>query len=323
LGTGHGELREETLPPVQEGDVLVESVYGAISRGTETLVFQGRVPAAEFERMRCPHQAGEWPGPVKYGYCNVGRVVQGPPALLGRLVFCLYPHQTQYVVAAQAVVPVPDEVPPERAVLAANLETAVNALWDACPQLGDKVTIVGAGTLGCLTAYLAARVPGVEVQLVDSNDGRRALAAALGASFARPDGAERERDLVIHASASEAGLRTAFGLCASEGTVLELSWYGDRAVVLELGGAFHSRRLGLRASQVGTVSPRARSHWTHRKRLELALRLCADPALERLVTEEGRFETLPQTLERLSRPDADVLCHRVVYGRRDGAQSAR
>ncbi|HEX2671478.1 MAG TPA: zinc-binding alcohol dehydrogenase, partial [Polyangiaceae bacterium] len=205
---GRGELRSEPLLPPGTGEVLVRAQYSAVSRGTESLVFHGRVPVSERQRMRCPHQAGEFPGPVKYGYSSVGRVLAGNVELLGQTVFCLFPHQSAYVVPASAVLPVPEAVPPERAVLAANLETAVNAVWDAAPRLGDRVSIVGAGVVGCLCAYLLARHPGVSVELVDLRPERAEIARAFGASFALPEEARRERDLVVHASGREAGLRT-------------------------------------------------------------------------------------------------------------------
>jgi len=319
LEPGRGELRSEPLPTPAGGEVLVRTLYGAISRGTESLVFQGRVPVSERVRMRCPHQVGEFPGPVKYGYSSVGRVEAGSAELVGQLVFCLFPHQTAYVVPASAVLPLPPGVPPERAVLAANLETAINAVWDAAPLLGDRATVIGAGVVGCLCAYLLARHPGVEVELVDVRAERAAIARALGASFALPEQAQQDRDLVVHASGSEAGLRTGLTLAGREATVLELSWFGAAEVRLPLGEAFHVRRLSLRSSQVGTLSPRARARFDHRARLSLALDLCKDPLLERLIDTETRFEDLPAAMAELTLPTSSArglglgLGHRLRY----------
>ncbi|RYF32838.1 MAG: zinc-binding alcohol dehydrogenase, partial [Comamonadaceae bacterium] len=248
----------------------------------------------------------------------VGVVEQGPPALLGRAVFCLYPHQTHYVVPAASVHPLPDGVPPARAVLAANMETAVNALWDAAPRVGDRIAVVGGGTLGMLVAWLAARVPGAQVQLVDMQPGRRAIAQALGVEFALPQDARAEADLVIHASGRSAGLATALQLAAFEATVLELSWYGAQPVAVPLGEAFHARRLTLRSSQVGHVASAQRARWSHRRRMELALSLLTDPALDCLITDVAPFATLPEVLARLAGPDAgDVLCQRIDYPQRE------
>jgi NADPH:quinone reductase-like Zn-dependent oxidoreductase len=310
---GKGELRSEQLAPPAAGEVLVRALYGAVSRGTESLVFHGRVPVSEYQRMRCPYQVGEFPGPVKYGYSSVGVVEAGSSALQGRTVFCLFPHQSAYVVPEHAVLPVPSAVPPERAVLAANMETAINAVWDAAPRLGDRVTIVGAGVVGGLCAYLLGRHPGVAVELVDVRSERAEIARVFGASFALPEDAQRDRDLVVHASGSEAGLRTSLQLAGTDATVLELSWFGDVPVSLPLGAAFHVQRLCLRSSQVGTVSPRARARFDHRARLALALELCQDPLLDHLIDGESRFEHLPESLPELLKPGGGKLCHRLRY----------
>jgi threonine dehydrogenase-like Zn-dependent dehydrogenase len=299
-GPNHGEIRAEPLPPLQDGNVEVRTRYSGISRGTETLVFRGEVPPSEYQRMRAPFQAGDFPAPVKYGYISIGDVVQGPPELLGRTVYCLYPHQTRYRVPAAAVHPLPDGVPPERAVLAANLETAVNGLWDAAPRLGERIAVVGAGTLGCLCAWLAARVPGCAVELIDANPNRAPVAAALGARFRLPADAAPDADLVIHASGNPAGLATALGLAGFEATVLELSWFGTRDVPLPLGQAFHQRRLTLRSSQVGSVAAAQRARWDYRRRMALALGLLTDPALDVLITGEDGFEDLPSVMAWLA-----------------------
>jgi threonine dehydrogenase-like Zn-dependent dehydrogenase len=262
--------------------------------------------------MRCPHQAGDFPFPVKYGYASVGRVIAGASTLAGKHVFCLHPHQTAYVVAEEAVVAIPEGVPPERAVLAANLETAVNALWDSPPQVGDRVTVVGGGVVGCLVAYLAGKTAGADVELVDVSAERGRTADVLGVRFALPDAASRERELVFHATGRAEGLRTALHLAGQEATVVELSWFGRGDVALPLGEAFHVRRLTLRASQVGSVSPNARGRFTHRKRLELALALLTDPALDALIDGESAFEDLPRTMAELARAPGP-LCHRVRY----------
>src|SRR5690348_6578172 len=277
---GHGEIRPVTLPEPGRGDVVVRTVRSGVSRGTETLVFRGGVPQAERARMRAPFQEGDFPGPVKYGYLSVGAVEHGPPELRGRTVFCLYPHQTAYVVPAGAVTVVPDDVPPSRAVLAGTVETAVNALWDAPPLVGDRVTVVGAGMVGCSVARVAARVPGVTVTLVDVDPTREAVAQALGLEFALLSDAESDQDLVVHTTATAAGLQTSLALLAPETSVLDLSWYGDREVRLSLGARFHTDRLGIRASQVGTVSPARAGRRSTTDRLRLALDLLRDPAFD-------------------------------------------
>jgi threonine dehydrogenase-like Zn-dependent dehydrogenase len=305
---GVGELRTVRLPARGDADVLVRTLFSGISRGTETLVFRGQVPPGQYGTMRAPYQEGDFPAPVKYGYLNVGVVVEGP--LAGRTVFCLYPHQSAYVVPASAVLPVPDGVPAGRAILAGTVETAVNALWDARPLLGDRVSVVGAGMVGCCVAALLARIPGVDVQVVDADPGRAPVAAALGAGFARPADATGGRDLVVHASATAAGLQRSLELLAPEGRVVELSWDGDREVTLALGGAFHSGRLSISSSQVGTV---ARPDRTYADRLGLALELLRDPAFDVLITGESAFEELPGVLAGLAAGTLPALCHRIRY----------
>ncbi|MFJ3223498.1 zinc-binding alcohol dehydrogenase [Streptomyces sp. NPDC086783] len=310
---GHAEIRESALSAPTGEEVLVRSLYSGVSRGTETLVFRGGVPESQYGAMRAPFQEGDFPGPVKYGYLSVGEVEEGPAHLLGRTVFCLAPHQTRYVVPASSVTVVPDDVPAGRAILAGTVETAVNALWDAAPLIGDRVAVVGGGMVGSSVAALLARFPGVRVQLVDANPARAEVARAIGADFALPEDAAADRDLVVHASATDAGLARSLELAATEGTVLELSWYGDRRVGVPLGEAFHSRRLVLRSSQVGSVSPARRGSRGYADRLALALELLADPAFDALITGECAFEELPDVLPRLASGEIAGLCHRVRY----------
>ena len=311
---GLGEIRPVSLPEPGRDDVVVRTLRSGVSRGTETLVFRGGVPASQYAAMRAPFQEGDFPGPVKYGYLNVGVVEHGPPQLHGRTVFCLYPHQTAYVVPAGAVTLVPEGVPAARPVLAGTVETAVNALWDAAPLVGDRVAVVGAGMVGCCVALLLSRFPGVQVTLVDVDPSRAEVADALGVHFALPADAAAGRDLVVHTSATSAGLQRSVELLAAEGTVVELSWYGDTEVSLSLGGAFHSRRLGIRASQVGTVSPARSGRRTTADRLVLALDLLRDPAFDALVTGESRFDELPDVMARLADGSLPALCHTISYG---------
>jgi len=310
---GRGEIRSERIEASLADAVIVRAVYSGISRGTEALVFRGRVPASEYQRMRAPFQAGDFPAPVKYGYASVGRVERGPHDLHDRHVFVLYPHQTKYVVPACAVHVLPANVPPARAVLAANIETAINALWDARPQLGDRVVVVGAGTVGCLVAWLAARVPGCDVEIVDVNRGRASIAALFGARFATPEAASENADVVFHASGSASGLDLALRVAGFESTIVELSWYGDESVPALLGGAFHARRLTIKSSQVGAVAASQRSRWDSRRRMELALALLADPVLDALITGESEFDDLPALMTQLAAGPGDTLCHRIRY----------
>jgi len=307
---GNSEIRPVELTDPGPDEVLVRTLFSGVSRGTETLVLRGGVPENQHEVMRAPFQEGDFPWPVKYGYLNVGVVETGPADLVGRTVFCLYPHQTNYVVPVSAVTLVPDAVPAARAVLAGTVETAVNALWDAAPLIGDRIAVVGAGMVGCGVAAVLAKFPGTKIQLVDTDPTRAAVAAALGVDFALPQDAEEGCDLVVHASATEQGLARSLELLVPEGEVIELSWYGDRRVSVPLGEFFHSRRLSVRSSQVGTIGRRNR---TYAQRLALALDLLADPVFDALITGESLFDELPDVLPKLADGRIPALCHRIDY----------
>jgi threonine dehydrogenase-like Zn-dependent dehydrogenase len=311
---GAGEIRPVSVAEPGPDDVLVRTIRSGISRGTEVLVHRGGIPPSQYTAMRAPFQEGNFPGPVKYGYLNVGVVERGPAHLQDRLVFCLYPHQTAYVVPATSVALVPEGVPAARAVLAGTVETALNALWDAPPLIGDRVSVVGAGMVGCCVARLLARVPAVEVTLIDVDETRAEVAAALGVGFATPADAAGERDLVVHTSATSAGLQRSIDLLAAEGTVLEMSWYGDAAVTVSLGGVFHSRRLAIRASQVGMVAPARRVTRTTADRLAVALDLLRDPAFDALITGTSSFDDLPEVMAQLAAGTLPALCHTISYG---------
>jgi len=312
-GPGAGALRDEDIPEPGGDDVLVRTLYTGISRGTESVVFRGGVPVSERGRMRAPFQAGEFPGPVKYGYLNVGVVEQGDPTLVGRTVFALYPHQSAFVVPSSKVFVVPDDVPPRRAVLAGAVETAVNVLWDAAPLVGDRVGVIGAGMIGCSVARLLRGIPGLDVVLVDVDGSKAAVADRLGVAFAHPDDAPRDRDLAIDVSGAEAGLQVALESVVTEGEVIEASWFGDRAVRLDLGGAFHSRRLTIRSSQVGMVSPRRRGTRTTGDRLALALRLLSDPAFDALLTGSSPWRELPAVMAAVADGSSTGLCHTIDW----------
>ena len=313
VAPGKAEIRSEPMGPLPAGHVRVRATLSALSRGTERLVFSGRVPESEFERMRAPFMSGAFPFPVKYGYAMVGRIEEGPARLKGRLCFALYPHQTVFNLPAENIVLLPEGLAPERAVLAANMETALNAVWDGQPGPADRIAVVGAGVLGLLVARLCAQMPGTEVTVVDINPERDAIAAKLGAAFTTPDKAPDNCDIVFHTSASATGLATALRLAGDEATVLELSWYGADEVKVPLGDVFHSRRLKLISSQVGKVAPSRRPRWDYRRRLTAALDLLKDPALDALIAPAISFKDLPAKLPGILTPTSGVLCQLIRY----------
>ena len=321
-GPGEGAILPATYDHCSAADadrtaVSVRALYSGVSRGTESLVFNGRVPPSEYDSMRAPFQEGDFPFPVKYGYASVGRVISGPETLAGQSVFCLFPHQDHYQVPAFAVVPLPPGLPESRAVLAANMETAVNGLWDASPRVGERIAVVGLGVVGLLVAWLANRIPGTRVTAVDTNPQRKVVANSLGLNF-QTQCQQDDHDLVIHASGHPKGLETALALAGQEARIIEMSWYGAQPVPVSLGRAFHSRRLTIRSSQVGNLHPEQRPRWRHRDRMALALELLRDDVLDCLISSETTFESLPEVMPALAgnRADgmaSDTLCHRILY----------
>jgi NADPH:quinone reductase-like Zn-dependent oxidoreductase len=311
---GRTELRPVTLPPVGPQDASVKTLWSALSRGTERLVFEGRVSTTESARMRAPLQEGDFPYPVKYGYCAVGLVEEGPSGLRGRTVFALHPHQDRFVAPVSLLAPVPEGVPPRRAVLAANMETALNALWDSGAGPGDRILVVGVGVVGLLVGYLAARLPGAEVTMVDIDLSRQAIAREFGCGFRKPLDASGDADVVFHTSATAPGLACALSCAGQEASVVEMSWYGDAPVAASLGLDFHGRRLKLLSSQVAQVAPSRRPRWTHRRRLDKALALLADERLDALLSEEVPFADLPDELPRLLAPGAPGVATLIRYG---------
>lgn len=313
VAPGRAEIRGEKLPVLDTGNARVRAMYGALSRGTEALVLAGRVPASEFQRMRAPFMGGNFPFPVKYGYSLVGRVEAGPADLIGRDAFVLHPHQDLFDVPTGAVVVLPGGIPPRRAVLAANMETALNAAWDGAPGPADRIAIIGAGVIGALVAFLCTHLAGADVTLVDIDKGRAEIARLMGASFATPEAAPTNCDLVVHASATASGLATALGCAGDEATVLDLSWYGTGDVAAPLGAAFHSRRLRLISSQVGQVAPTRRPRWTHARRLAAAVALLADDRLDALLAPPVAFRDLPTRLPDILKPESRLLCPLIDY----------
>jgi NADPH:quinone reductase-like Zn-dependent oxidoreductase len=314
-GPKAGEIRPTAVAQPGADDVVVRTLRSGISKGTELLVFANRVPESQYQLMRAPFMEGNFPAPVKYGYCNVGIVESGPPDVLGRRVFSLFPHQDRFVVPVSAAIPIPDSVPSARAVLAAQLETAVNCVWDAELKIGDRVAVVGLGVIGGLVARLASRVPGVEVTAFDTNVQRHVTAEALGVGFSPPEAGSPPDgfDVVFHTSAAAAGLQLALELGGFEARIVELSWYGDTPVQVGLGEYFHSRRLRLISSQVGSLPASQKGRWTLRRRLELAIALLADPVFDLFLSGHSPFAELPRTMQKLADEGSGVFCHSIVY----------
>lgn len=296
------ELRREALPAAGPGDLRVRAIASAVSHGTEMLVYRGQVPSQM--PLDLPAVRGDFDFPIKYGYASVGWVVQVGARVegfaTGDLVFVHHPHQTEYVVPATAQqgpepVRLPPELPPEHGVFLANVETAVNVLLDAAPRLGERVVVFGQGVVGLLLTQLTRQAGAGLVIAVDPFSLRRELARAAGADVVlAPDenlpttirdltgglGA----DLVLEASGNPAALDQAIAATAFQGTVVVCSWYGTKPAAIDLGGAFHRRRIRIVSSQVGSIDPTLQARWSFRRRLDLARDLLSTLTLTPLIT---------------------------------------
>ncbi|AWB35797.1 dehydrogenase [Orrella marina] len=316
VSPGQAEIRTEDLEnPEDPGEqtCLVRAVYSAISRGTESLIFHGRVPASEYERMQAPFMGGKFPFPVRYGYCHVGQVIQGPSYLLGQYVFSLSPHQTLLRHQSSALVPVPPSVSPKRAVLAANMETALNAVWTGKPCASDRIAVVGAGLIGLLVAYLCRDLPGAQVTVIDPQPSRASVCKQLGLNYCETTEGTDNCDVVFHASATAAGLSSALALAGNEASVVELSWYGDQTVPVALGQAFHSQQIRLISCQVGHIESSHAPRWNYRRRLTAAMSMLSDPCLDALLETPIPFESLPEEISSIFKPGSDRLCQVIQY----------
>ncbi|MEP1443670.1 MAG: zinc-binding alcohol dehydrogenase [Hyphomicrobiales bacterium] len=315
---GLGTLKTVKLPALAANEILVDSLYSGISRGTESIVFNGKIPKSEWQAMRCPHQNGDFSFPIAYGYAVVGKVIaigSGITKLFaGETVFVLHPHQENIIIAEDMARPIPENVPANRAVLSANMETALNAVWDANLEAHHKVSVVGGGVVGLLTAYVAAQDSSTPVTLIDINPNKQKIAEKLGLNFALPKNAKDGQDVVFHTSANGAGLQTAINLLAFEGQVIEMSWYGDKPVQLSLGGPFHSKRLKIVSSQVGHIAPPKRATHGYAERMAEAMQLLVDPALDHLLEEAITFNALPDALPDIFSSDSETLCQLIKYG---------
>ena len=312
-GPFEGQVKRVAIDISEPEDVLVQTLYSGISRGTESLVAGGLVPESQYQAMRCPFQDGEFPFPVKYGYANVGCVEEGPEHLLGRTVFSLYPHQTRFRLPVGALNVIPDSIPPGRAVLVANLETALNGIWDSGIAVGDRVYVLGAGVVGALTAWIAANIPGTDVTLLDIDEGRQSIADQLDINFDTPGRARREADIVFDCSGAPSALARALELAGFEAVITVMSWFGSTEVALPLGEAFHSKRLLLRSSQVGRIGGGRQVRWNHKRRMAKAIDLLQSPELDALISDESPFRELPNVLPSIARGQTDTLCHRIRY----------
>jgi len=309
----HAEILKERLPLLKPGWCKLQTFFSAISPGTERLVYSGDVPENLRQEMKCPYMGGEFPFPVKYGYSLIGKITEGPKQSIGKIVHVLHPHQDQCIVHMEDTFPIPPRVPPPRGTLASNLETAVNAIWDSNVTIGERALLIGFGIVGSLVARLLSFIPGVQLQVVDTNPSKITLAEKMGFEACNPEKVSGNFDLAFHASGSSDGLQLAIDKVGCEGRIIELSWYGTDKVSLSLGGTFHSQRKTIHSSQVSTVSPRQRPRWDRRRRKSLVFKLLERPEFDSHITHSVPFTKLPDLYGKLKAYPTEGLSYLVRY----------
>lgn len=315
---GHAEILEERLPRLRPGWCRLHTLFSAISPGTERLVYSGEVPEDLHREMRCPYMGGKFPFPVKYGYSLVGKITEGPEDSIGSVVHVLHPHQDQCIVRTEHTFPIPPQVPPSRATLASNLETAVNAIWDSEVTIGEHALIIGFGAVGSLVARLLSFMSGIKLEIVDANPSKIALAEKMGFKACDPGSVSGNFDLAFHASRSSDGLQLAVDRVGFEGRIIELSWYGTNKISLSLGGTFHSQRKAILSSQVATPSRRQRSRWDHARRRSLVFELLERSEFDSHITHSVPFGGLPDIYNKLKAHPTEGLSYLVKYHEKTG-----
>jgi 2-desacetyl-2-hydroxyethyl bacteriochlorophyllide A dehydrogenase len=289
---GRVELREGAAVSVQEGQVRVRGLRSGVSQGTELLLFKGEGPTPFDPSLDTP---GTPTYPRRYGYAWVGEVTESRAAAVqvGTRIFGLLPHGDEHVVHAARLRALPDDVPAERAVLAANLETALNVVWDAGVALGDEVVVLGGGVVGSLVGHVA-RLGGAQARVLEPSEPRRRAAQRLGLDAVSPESAgSKLADIVVEASGNPAALDQAISLAREEGVVAVASFYGERVAAVRLGSEFHRRRLSLKASQVSRLPPSRAPGWSFERRFGLVARLLADSRLDALLERPLPFAEAP------------------------------
>ncbi|MEM9277847.1 MAG: zinc-binding alcohol dehydrogenase [Pseudomonadota bacterium] len=309
------------IPEIKAENVLLKTLFSGISRGTESLVYAGKVPESEWKRMRCPFMSGSFAFPVTYGYACVCEVIglgeKTSGLKPGDRVFVLHPHQDIFSVPESSCNLLPPSIPTSRAVLSANMETALNAVWDAEISGNPFCAIIGAGVVGLITAHAVRKVAGLDPVIFDLKPEKERHATEMGFRFINSSGIDKTEiqdfELIFHTSASAGGLQSAIDMAAFEAKIIEMSWYGENPVSLNLGGAFHSKRLKILSSQVGTIASAKRNKLDYAGRMQQAITLLDDPRLDTLLGSAIDFHDLPNHLHDIFSPQSDVLCQVIEY----------
>lgn len=306
IDAGHSEIRSQNLDPLP-GQILLQSLYSLISLGTEKTIALGGVPGNVYDKMKVPYMEGSFSLPVKYGYSLVARSEEG------QCYHLMHPHQDLVSVNPESLTPVPPGIPPSRAVLVSNMETALTAYWDAGPLKDEKIMIAGFGLIGALTALLLRLKGFQDITVYEPDATRTGLARRLGFHTGDPGFDPGPFDLAFHSSGNASGLQHCLEVMGPEGRILELSWYGRQKITLGLGEHFHINRLRIIASQVSSIPRNLQGAWNFAKRKQEVLSLLADPCWDRLEIEEVPFETSPAVFYKIRHSQTKGLTYILKY----------
>ena len=265
-----GYFKFGEISSINSNEIVVKTLFSGISYGTEKLVYSGKVPKSQRNLMKCPYQEGDFGNDIKYGYINVGKVVDGDKSYLGNNIFSLYPHQDFYKIPSNEALIIPNKIPLSRCLLIPNLETAINAVWDTLPSAGDRILVIGAGIVGLLTAYLINKIPGVNLFIVDKDPSKRKITKKLGINFLDAIPKKFDARFIYECTGDHRILNSLKNNITVNSTICVLSWYGDKKSDIALGENFFSKRAKLIMSQVSKISP-ARYDLNNQDRRKIAL----------------------------------------------------
>ena len=290
--------------------VLVKTIYSGISKGTEKLISSKMVSKNQFELMQAPFQKGNFNLPIKYGYINVGKIINGPKNLINKNIFSLYPHQTIYEIPIKNINLLPKDNL-KKYVLVANMETAINIFWDCSANKNDKILIFGLGTVGLLTAFFFKLKNYKKIYVYDSNINKKKYCNLLRLNFINLKQA-KDFNIIINTTSNYKVLEKSMSILVNEGKIVEASWYGSKKGYLSLGDYFHSRRLKLISSQVSKIPNHMKNKYDYKKRLKLAINSLKHKKLEKLITSESNFFNLERDYFKILN-NKNTIMHLVKY----------
>ena len=318
---GQVEIRQTPLPPLTQGQLLVETICSAISPGTEMLVYRGEFPKGLTDVHDTLSSKLEYP--TSYGYATVGRVIKISKEMrhrwLDRLVFAFKPHTSHFVATPDELLPLPEGMSPETACFLPTMETAVNLIQDGAPVLGERVLVLGQGIIGLLTASLLSEFPLEKLAVVDRYERRREALSIdhsnVQLSTFNPDApnfreqakARNGYDLTFELSGSPSALNDAIALTGFGGRVVIGSWYGEKQAALDLGGEFHRSRIKLISSQVSTIAPELSARWDKGRRFQVVWDTLEHIRPEKWVTHRFSLEEAGQAYHLLDKNAEETI----------------